>query len=903
MVRASSGLIGSTYTYDASGNLTSRTNTLGHTTHFEYDETGNQTAITDALGKREEFSFDFDGNLVGQVRPDGSELSFEYDALGRLTQRSDEASRTNATFTFDAGGNRKGMTDITGESSFEYDEAGRMVRATSPDGSSVRYVYDVFSNITSIIYPDGTSVDYEYDEGNRLIRVRDRYEQVTTYSYDALNRPVRMVRPEEIVTTITYDKRSNLTRITNRDDQGIISDFEYDFDKSGRIIRERATQANVTVTSTFSYDVQAQLETIHSRSGTHTSYARFAYDKSGNRTRAVIEESGQDKRVIDYSYNEVSELTLKTDSHTGTARFTYDAQGNQVARSFSPSNEHTDPTLTTYSFDALGRLEAVSKEGTLLLAALYDGDDNRVFSASRNPDPLDETQETRATNLFFAALHEDLSSETTTPTASLPLIDTPHNLDPKAKHAERDLFLYGVMQGLSNLSHLSAYLTVRINQLWTLEIEEKRQEFAQTNQRASHTQTLTDLIYIPDAPAHENTLTDLLDSPNVTNPNHEKDYTITRYINDTNRDYPRVLVEYDEQGSPRHTFTHDTGILGVNGALGMSSDNSFEHFLTDGRGSVTETLSHNNVTTYRYDAFGNTNKQGTSTNPLTYNQERFDTSASLQFLRARYVDLNLSRFISRDSVLGTSEDPRTHNLYTYVANDPLNWLDPSGHTAVPGRFGAPSRSVSVATGAAVRIPYAMVGRTAVNYRVLLTQRQGISSNNTARRIQEQTTRINRGETGSDAQTRRAQTMLGDGRPGSNQTNLRSRIIQARDRDHARDCREIPLGQGHHVQTPQVLPVRVWERTSHREYSLMTEWRTFQAVNKGVIEGTTIWHLHQSRHRFKYAREVARHTGHSGSRLVRIAIQYQTRMVMRGLQGGVETFSFPHPVRTSAWRNL
>ena|GEM_PF-3908437 len=69
---------------------------------------------------------------------------------------------------------------------------------------------------------------------------------------------------------------------------------------------------------------------------------------------------------------------------------------------------------------------------------------------------------------------------------------------------------------------------------------------------------------------------------------------------------------------------------------------------------------------------------------MLYNQERFDTSASLQFLRARYVDLNLSRFISRDSVLGTSEDPRTHNLYVYTSNDPLNHKDPSGHVAVVG---------------------------------------------------------------------------------------------------------------------------------------------------------------------------------------------------------------------------
>ena len=89
------------------------------------------------------------------------------------------------------------------------------------------------------------------------------------------------------------------------------------------------------------------------------------------------------------------------------------------------------------------------------------------------------------------------------------------------------------------------------------------------------------------------------------------------------------------------------------------------------------------------DAFGNVQVQGNSTNHLTYNQEWFDFSTGLQSLRARYVDLELGRFVSRDAVLGTLEDPRTHNLYLYLQNDPLNNIDPSGHRLVNGGGGGP----------------------------------------------------------------------------------------------------------------------------------------------------------------------------------------------------------------------
>ena len=126
----------------------------------------------------------------------------------------------------------------------------------------------------------------------------------------------------------------------------------------------------------------------------------------------------------------------------------------------------------------------------------------------------------------------------------------------------------------------------------------------------------------------------------------------------------------------------------------MNTKEGAEIFFTDGRGSVSETVNRQtrSVTTYTYDAFGNVEVEGNSTNHLTYNQEWFDFSTGLQFLRARYVDLELGRFISRDTVLGTMEDPRTHNLYLYVQNDPLNFIDPSGHVAHAGGGGGSARN-------------------------------------------------------------------------------------------------------------------------------------------------------------------------------------------------------------------
>ena len=50
----------------------------------------------------------------------------------------------------------------------------------------------------------------------------------------------------------------------------------------------------------------------------------------------------------------------------------------------------------------------------------------------------------------------------------------------------------------------------------------------------------------------------------------------------------------------------------------------------------------------------------------------------LYYLRARYYDPAVGRFVSQDPVLGALSVPQTHNRYAYVVNNPLKYTDPSG---------------------------------------------------------------------------------------------------------------------------------------------------------------------------------------------------------------------------------
>ena len=66
-------------------------------------------------------------------------------------------------------------------------------------------------------------------------------------------------------------------------------------------------------------------------------------------------------------------------------------------------------------------------------------------------------------------------------------------------------------------------------------------------------------------------------------------------------------------------------------------------------------------------------------NTRMFTGREYDREAGLYYMRARYYDSGLGRFISRDPI-GTGDNV---NLYTYVANSPLNYIDRMGREKQP----------------------------------------------------------------------------------------------------------------------------------------------------------------------------------------------------------------------------
>ncbi len=77
---------------------------------------------------------------------------------------------------------------------------------------------------------------------------------------------------------------------------------------------------------------------------------------------------------------------------------------------------------------------------------------------------------------------------------------------------------------------------------------------------------------------------------------------------------------------------------------------------------------------YRYDAYGNHTAYSGEENPFRYSGEYYDEETGFIYLRARYYDPTIGRFISENPIRDGL------NWYAYCNNNPVMYVDPSGTT-------------------------------------------------------------------------------------------------------------------------------------------------------------------------------------------------------------------------------
>jgi RHS repeat-associated protein len=156
-----------------------------------------------------------------------------------------------------------------------------------------------------------------------------------------------------------------------------------------------------------------------------------------------------------------------------------------------------------------------------------------------------------------------------------------------------------------------------------------------------------------------------------------------------------VLSEFANPSPGVGTWQKDYIYLG--GALlatESASDGTRYHFsdhlgtprvITDAAGNV--------VSRHDYYPYGTEITAWTDGETHKFTGKERDAESGLDYFGARYYGSNLGRFASADYFLNDTHvsDPQSWNLYTYVRNNPLKFIDPTGEKVYVGDLGEEDR--------------------------------------------------------------------------------------------------------------------------------------------------------------------------------------------------------------------
>lgn len=319
--------------YDGAGNVTSQTDANEEATTYVRNALGLPVEVIDPLGRKTIEEFDPAGNLEVLIDPEERETSYSYDLADRLEKvsYSDEAT-PDVELEYDPDGNVTKMVDGTGESSFEYDELGRLDHSENGHSDVVGYEYDLAEQLAAITYPNGKEVAREFDLAGRLESVTDWLGGTTTFAYDPDSNLESIAFPigSGNVDEYAYDRASRMSEATFRSGAETIASLSYEREKVGQIEEEAVNGLPGPEEVVYGYDENDRLESAGA--------AGYEYDPADNLTKAPGSTNKYDDASqletgtgVAYSYDKLGARIKATPSEGPATSYEYDQAHNLIS--------------------------------------------------------------------------------------------------------------------------------------------------------------------------------------------------------------------------------------------------------------------------------------------------------------------------------------------------------------------------------------------------------------------------------------------------------------------------------------------------------------------------------------------------------------------------------------------
>jgi RHS repeat-associated protein len=630
----------------------------------EYDTKGNETTKTDGNGDQISYAYD-DQNRVTEITQGGQKTKVSYQV------NSDESTTTS-------------VTDANGHVKQEPASASGSVTTTSDlgDGSesiTTKYTYDDRGNKISEVYANGAKKTYEYNSRNLVTK---------TQSYDKEG-------TKTLISRYRYDDYGQLLEMTDyrvsSETETAYRYTEYTYDQGGRI----------TAFAEISQNTQPTADDIKAHQ------IRYTYNEDGNLSKVSYPTTKDGIQSLSYIYDEngwlqeiKGELYSKGQTTEKVLRsYTYDAYGKvkeikDYRNLLKDSDQAVQKVYIYDNFDRVKEMIYTDLETGKVMESYqysYDKNSNITKKTQVNNYPKEDADKVNETKSYT---YDTLGRLTKTVT-----ID--HNKNDKTKTVTYTYDNVGNRLKEDDGTTTISYTYNGLDQLKTstkekgTAVEEVRQYDYDMNGNQTdvkNTKTGENQTYVYDA---ENRLSQV----SVTKDGKTAVIQQNIYNGEGQRiqkvDGDEMTNYYYQDGIAAYTTDADgnqnsQNLIGTEGNVLATErfkgdDTQYYLYNKDIQGSTTSLVKEDGSAdaTYQYTDFGETIIHGDdqAKNEVCYTGGIYDQSTGLYYLNARYYDPEDGRFMTEDSYRGEIMNPETGHLYVYCTNNPVNYVDPSGHFA------------------------------------------------------------------------------------------------------------------------------------------------------------------------------------------------------------------------------